>query len=120
MKFSEVETEENFPIVKFESENKVWEWGLTPMGFGVRVRVGQVGWPCVEIDYCAGPDVADQMFWLGCITAIMHGLPENITARALCDLFPRQTIKPMRLDKECQEKLFELGQTVNGWKVGHL
>jgi hypothetical protein len=113
MRFHEVEPDENFPLRKFESTGKRWEWGLAPMLFGVRVRVGQVGWPVCEVDYCCGPNSDEQSFWLGFISGLMMQLPEAITPRELCDLFPRQKIKPISLDKDCQEALFQLAETLS-------
>jgi hypothetical protein len=110
MTFHEAEPDENFPIRKFESTNHTWEWGLTPMLFGVRVRAGLVGSMACEVDYCCGPGSDEQMLWLGFLSGLMLQLPESITPAELTKLLPRQTVKPLSLDKECQEKLFKLAE----------
>jgi hypothetical protein len=112
MKFTEVEVDENFPLRKFESVNHVWEWGLTPMIFGVRIRAGMVGEIGCELDYCAGADLNYVMLWLGFISAIMSMLPEEVTPQTLNSLFPKQSVEPLSNDQQCMDKLFKLAATL--------
>jgi hypothetical protein len=84
------------------------------MVFGVRVRLGKVGNPWSTLDYCAGPLPAEQFFLLGLVAGTLYWVPEETSEAELGLIFPRQRIKPMRLDKECLERLLGLGQTLSG------
>jgi hypothetical protein len=113
MIFLETEPDENFPLRKFLSEGGRWELGLTPMMFGVRVRLGVAGNPWCTLDYCAGPKPADQFFLLGIVAGICFWLAEETSEIDLQRVFPRQTIKPMSEDKECFQSLLELGEKLS-------
>jgi len=118
MKIREVEVNENYPIRRFQSEGGLWEWGIRPMLFGFRVTIGQcespvLGVATIEADYCCGPELTSAMLWLGFISAILHQLPEEITAPELNRLFPKQRIKPLYEDPDCRAALEELAARVN-------
>lgn len=109
MMFETVEPDINFPIYRKRSlPAGLWEIGLTPMLFGVRVRMGQTDSTFVVLDYCIGPVMDIQFLWFGIICGICSYLPEEISENRLRALFPHQTIKPLALDPECVESLFTL------------
>ena len=110
MTFHDAETDENFPLLRRVSEGGRWELGLYPMMFGVRVRLGIVGNGWCTLDYCAGPNPAEQFFLLGLVAGNLYWLPEESSEVDLQSIFPRQRIKPMHLDKECLERLLGLGK----------
>lgn len=110
MNFRDAPTDENFPLRRLLSEGDKWELGLVPMLFGVRVRLGKLGNSWCTLDYCAGPEPAEQLFLLGLVAGTLHWLPEETTEAELGLIFPRQRIKPMSRDKECLERLLGLGK----------
>jgi hypothetical protein len=115
VKIREVETNENYPVRRFQSEGGVWEWGIRPMLFGFRVTIGQcespvLGMPTIEADYCTGPEIESALLWCGFISAIMLQLREDLPAPALNRLFPRQTVKPLYNDPACTKSLEELAE----------
>lgn len=107
MKFTKAEPDENFPIVRFVSENNVWEIGIRPMMFGHRVSAGLVGSGCVEIDYCGGADGCFVIQLLATVVKIFSSLPETITLKEVKRFFPTYQVKPIDKDP-CWEKLKEL------------
>src|SRR5260221_258447 len=118
MRIREDGVNENYRIRRYESEGGFWKWGMRPMLFGYRVTIGQcespvLGVATIEADYCCGPELASAMFWTGFISAILHELPEEITAPELNRLFPRQKIKPLYNDPDCRAALEELAARVN-------
>lgn len=113
MIFHDAKTDENFPLRRLLSENDKWELGLVPMFFGVRVRLGIVGNGWCTLDYCAGAEPSEQLFLLGLVAGLLSWLPEETTEADISRVFPRQRIKPMRLDKECLERLFGLSETLS-------
>jgi hypothetical protein len=117
LKWESVEADENFPHRKLRSlPNGDWEYGLTPMIFGIRIRLAKreaIG--CV-IDYCTGADLDQTYLWFGFITALLFMLPEDTSESEMATLFPKQTIKPLKEDKECQRGLFALAKTLRQQK----
>jgi hypothetical protein len=111
--FQSVETDENFPIRKMRSlPAGLWEIGLRPMLFGVRVSMSRTGSQFITLDYCAGDDPQMQLILLGFVCGLCVYLPEEISENDLRAIFPKETIKPIWKDKECLESLFKLGDAL--------
>lgn len=107
LKFKKTDPDQNFPILRFISEDGGYEAGLMPVLYGVRVRAGRVGDSFVFIDYCAGADKDFQMRLLGVIIDILETLPVGITPRAVQDLMPGYKRRPIDKDP-CWPALMEL------------
>jgi hypothetical protein len=110
MWFDCTEVDENFPLARFISEPLGrWEWGLVPMLFGTRIRVGLVGDGGPTLDYCCGSNRDEWFLFLGLISGHMMWLPEEITPQELLAIFPVQHKRPLDQDPVCREKLLALG-----------
>lgn len=107
LKFKLDTPNENFPLLRFLSEDGGYEVGLMPVLYGVRVRAGRVGDSFVFIDYCAGADRDFQARLLGVIIDILETLPVGITPREVQDLMPGYDIRPIDKDP-CWPTLIEL------------
>jgi hypothetical protein len=108
MKFKKTSPNENFPHLRFVSEEGKWEGGLIPMLFGVRVRLARIGAFGPAIDYCAGADEGDMLTLLAVVLNILKELPEKTTEREMKNYLPEQRIRPMFNDPECWAKLRDL------------
>lgn len=106
MIFKPAEPDENYSVVKLESEQ--WEMGLTQFMFGQRVRVSRKGAQVCPVDYCAGPEPAFQQELLSMVRAILEPVPESLGTEEMFNMFPTHTVKPINLDEECMEQLREL------------
>jgi hypothetical protein len=111
MQFTQAAPDENFPLGRWVSENNIWELGFYPVLFGVRVKLGKVGSPCVNLNYCAGNDEGFALILLATVALILEAVPESVTERQIERLFPGYTIKPINLDPTCWKQLQELGET---------
>lgn len=99
---------------RWTSENDVWEIGLRPMIYGVRVSAGRVepsrGFALFyAIDYCAGGDESFLMQLFAVVVNLLSRLPESITVAEVERLFPEYERKPINLDP-CWDKLLDLCQ----------
>lgn len=97
---------------RWTSENGVWELGLRPMLYGVRVSAGTIEEGKTEvmyysIDYCAGSDQAFLLNLLAAVFMLLCALPEEVTGREVEKLFPTYERKPINLDP-CWDELMEL------------
>lgn len=110
MKFVPAAPNENF-IRRWVSTEGGWEIGHTQMLFGVRVRLGRVGYGCVALDLCAGPSRDRQDELLRLVMLIVLPMPESIDEGELERAFPRFTIKPIFNDPNWP-KLQELADAV--------
>lgn len=95
MKFNEAERTENFPLKRFVSEVGRWELGFYPVIFGVRLRMGVVGDPWVDVDYCCGANFGFQRALLLCILTLLADVDEQITPAELNRILPAGEIKPL-------------------------
>lgn len=110
MFWQEAETTENFPIRRFVSTPTArWQLGLRRMIFGTRISLGLNGDPGIELDYCCGQHQDDCFLYMGMIAGLCMFLPEEIEPAQLRRLFPHQTIRPLREDRECVEAFYALG-----------
>lgn len=98
MIFTQVAKDENYDVVKYTSQGGRWDLGLKAMFFGVRLRFGLANYPVADLDYCAGDDIEFQLDLLRAVTLILLPVPEEITPREICDMFPKCRVKPVCLD----------------------
>lgn len=109
MKFTGTETDENYDVARWVSENNVWELGLHRVLFGIRVVAGRVGDGCYDIKYCAGDDQGFALLLLATVFRILSLLPESIKPYELKRMMPTYERKPINLDP-CWEKLIILAE----------
>lgn len=110
MRFTAVESSPETGYTKtWASENNVWEIGIYPVLFGVRVRGGRVGCQGLDIDYCAGNDPVFLSQLLTTVMSILESFPETLTSQELHTLLPGYEKKPINLDP-CWEKLQQLAK----------
>lgn len=112
MRLTQTNTTEAYPIIRFISENKLWEVGvgeLTIYG-GFRIVAGKVGESCYSINYCTGNDIGWMTLLLGLIIKIMEEMEENISIREFEKTFPFQEFKPMFNDVKCLQLLIKLAK----------
>ena len=112
MKFKLTEPNQNYPKARYESENGIWEVGLFPVLFGVRIRAGLRGAGWCTVDYCAGADYQIQTLLLAMIITMLEQLPEDIAEHKISEALPRFEIKPINNDP-CWQELTELAQQNN-------
>lgn len=120
MTFHQVETDENFDVMKWVSTGGKWELGHYRVMFGVRVRFGRAGEGYVLLDLCAGSDRQLQDDLLRCVMAILLPVSEDSTSRQILEKFPcaSSRIKPIHKDI-CWEQIKELAyRTVMDLKIG--
>lgn len=96
--FNRADPDENFPILRFVSEDGSCEVGLTPMLFGVRVRASMVGAGGVDIDYCAGADQLFQLQLLDVIKRIIETFPIGTTMGEINKQLPTYKRRPIDQD----------------------
>lgn len=114
MDFHPATSVESMPV-RWVSENEVWEIGLRPMIYGVRVSVGKIN-PVhghalgYSLDYCAGDDQVFLLNLWATIVILMAALPESISPRELERLFPTYQIKPINRDPYCWNELQRLAK----------
>lgn len=113
MKFTKAESNENFPLGRWVSENNVWEIGFRPMLFGVRVSLGKVGSDWITLDYCAGDNQSFAFILFATVARILMALPETVTEQQLRQTFPAYTVKPIDRDPYCWERLKELAAQID-------
>lgn len=101
------EGNENFPVARRVSTNKVWEMSICPVLFGYRVRVGPYGKQWYSFDYCAADDSAFLLKLYITVVRLMELLPESITEQELQDMIPTYQVRPINLDP-CWFKLVAL------------
>jgi hypothetical protein len=96
----------------FSSENKVWNLGVYPVLFGLRIRAYRADSAGVSVDYCAGADGDFLMVLFNTISKILMQLPEEIQDYQLEALLPFCEKKPICNDDKWPE-LLELATAPN-------
>lgn len=110
MIFTAVESDPETGYIKtWASENNVWEIGIYPVMFGVRVRAGKVGCQGLDIDYCAGTDPVFLGQLLTTVMTILETFPESLNSQELHTILPMYNKKPINLDP-CWEQLQQLAK----------
>lgn len=107
MKFTVAPTTEDFLIHRLTSENNVWEVGIYPVLFGIRVAANPVGEIAYTINYCCGNNPEFSLVLLATVVGILESLPESISEREVSRLFPTYKVRPIDKD-ECWIKLQEM------------
>jgi hypothetical protein len=89
-----------------------WEIGFCRMMFGVRVRLGRVGWGSCELDYCAGADLDFAVELMRTVMIILAPIPEDVKPCEITMLFPYFTVKPINKDPHCWVELQRMADDV--------
>ena len=118
MNFSSAEPDEDLNIMRFTSENGVWELGIREVLYGYRINlnwmkpVPSYGEPHYHVlDYCGGADEAFVLQLLATVHLILSGIPETVTAQDIKRTFPGWKVRPIHKDP-CWVKLQEMAGTV--------
>ena len=102
MYFHRTEPTENFLALRMVSEGGRRELGCSPVLFGRRIRLGQVGAMSVDLDYCAGDDPVLALTILVLILEILAPVDEaELTAAYLKRVFPGWKRRPIDRDPAC-------------------
>jgi hypothetical protein len=88
---------------RYESENGKWEFGIHKMGFGVRIRAGEIGRSFVSIDSEAGTDPLDIMKVLLAVKIFLEAFPEDTNEMMIHLCWPLQASRPYKNDPEFVE-----------------
>lgn len=111
MKLTQTEKSDAFPIVRYTSENNLWEVGIYPVLFGVRVGANPVGDFCYAIEYCAGDNPGFAFALLITVIKILESLPETVSACDVRDLFPSYALRLVDRDN-CWKTLLKMAGNV--------
>lgn len=111
MKFTKIDPNENFDILRYVSENEKWEFGIRRVLFGVRICGNPVGDWCYSFDYCAGDDEVFALALFATIAKILEKYPENVTVKQIQQDFPNYEIKPINRDPYCWKRLQEISKS---------
>jgi hypothetical protein len=104
------EATENYPIIRFLSEQDVWELGIYPVMYGYRVSCNRVAsLSYLKGGYCAGADMGDVFKILLYLHDILEGQSESVTERTMNKVLPDWTKRPIpERDPDCMRQLAAL------------
>jgi hypothetical protein len=92
MELLKVETTEDYQVMRFVSENNIWQAGIpyaSNVG-SIRVAISRNPFPVYQINYDAGLDKGMALGILAQVLYILQELPEDITVDKLLEIFPQQ------------------------------
>jgi molybdopterin-guanine dinucleotide biosynthesis protein A len=112
MRFTKVDSNDVFDVVRLLSAEGKWEVGCRRMLFGIRVGLSQLGGYTYSLDYCAGDNPVFTLELLAIVLKILERYPEDATQRQIEDEFPGCLIKPIDRDPYCWTRLQEMAQEV--------
>jgi hypothetical protein len=106
VKFTYTTPDINYPVCHLISENGKWECGFSPVLFGVRFRISEVGASCCEADLCCGDSGVLRAIVLSYCLEQMEKLDEKtVTPIMINKMFPPSKIKPLDHDPEWCKRL---------------
>lgn len=94
MTFSRVEPSSDYRALRLLSETGLWEIGLSPYQYGVRLRMGLAGRPPSVIDFCLGYETEIYSPILLAVMKRLEGLDESAAAQEIDGLFPWAGTRP--------------------------
>lgn len=106
-KFHRVEPNENYPLIRLQSEDGSYEVGCWPVLFGARVRAGRASCESVDIDYCAGDDAVFLSQLLVTVVRILETIPVGTPSSEICRMMPGYVTRPINRDP-CWDNLLAL------------
>ena len=88
MTFHRAEPSRDYLSLRFTSDTGLWELGLSPYQYGVRIRMGLTGRPPSVIDFCLGYETGIYSPVLLAVMKLLEQLPESANAKEIDALFP--------------------------------
>lgn len=108
MRFTETNPNENYDVMRYVSENGVWEMGVYRVIFGYRVGAGLATSGCREVVYCAGANPEHVHEIRDLVRDILQAFPESERGHRISALLPSFEIKPIHKDATCVPELRRL------------
>lgn len=94
MIFSRTEPNREYRSLRFISNDGIWELGLSPYQYGIRLRMGRAGRPPSVVDFCLGHDTAIYSPALLAVMKLLEQLPESASEKEIDALFPWAGTRP--------------------------
>lgn len=108
MKFTETNPNKSYDVMRYVSENGVWEMGVRSVLYGKRISANPVGWGGYEVDYCAGP-VPEHVYEIrDLVRDILEAYPESLEPYTIRQLWPKWERRPIHKDETCVPELRRL------------
>lgn len=97
MQFTKVEPDENYQLIKYQSQK--WEIGYRQVMFGYRISAGIKGEQHYRLDYCGGAEELFLRMLFNCVHNILGYLPEELPPHKVEEFFPREyKVRPIYKD----------------------
>ena len=94
MIFRRVDPSHEYSSLHLQSQEGVWELGLTPYHNGTRLRMGRAGRPPSVIDLCMGHDTRIYYPLLTAVLQLLKPISESTSAQEIDALFPWAGTRP--------------------------
>ena len=94
MIFRRVDPSHEYSALHLQSQEGVWELGLTPYHNGTRLRMGRAGRPPSVIDLCMGHDTRIYYPLLTAVLQLLKPISESTSAQEIDALFPWAGTRP--------------------------
>ncbi|MFA7342897.1 MAG: hypothetical protein WC003_01210 [Terrimicrobiaceae bacterium] len=94
MIFRRAEPNREYRALRFLSDGKRWELGLSPYQSGVRLRMGLAGRPPSVIDFCLGHNPGIYSPVLLAVIERLERVPESASSREVDAAFPWSGTRP--------------------------
>jgi hypothetical protein len=94
----------NYPILRLESQNKIWEMGIYPTMYGTRVSCGKIGsHTYLKGGYCCGISPTLLMEVAIAVSIILSSFPESATMNEVDSVLPGWNLRPINRDDGINE-----------------
>jgi hypothetical protein len=94
MTFHHVTPNAEYRTLRLHSDGGNWELGMSPYSHGMRMRMGQTGYPPRVMDFCMGNDGALFPNLLVAILNRLKPLADSSTASEIDQVFPWAGTRP--------------------------
>lgn len=94
MIFRRTEPSHDYRSLRFLSDTGIWELGLSPYQYGIRLRMGFSGRPPSVIDFCLGHDATIYSPALLAVMKLLEQVPESASEKEIDALFPWAGTRP--------------------------
>jgi hypothetical protein len=92
--FQRVDPSHEYSALHLQSQEGVWELGITPYHNGTRLRMGRAGLPPSVIDLCMGHDTRIYYPLLAAVLKLLKPISESTSAQEIDALFPWAGTRP--------------------------